>query len=96
MTGTREQLSGAAADMGWRRVAGTERHTDIYRSEPHSIMVDFSRDGMVIEARLFADAPDPRQTLPPRMLAEVGKNTGNKRQRIKSWMYHYQNRARQQ
>ena len=91
---TREELKVAAAELGWQRVVGTVRNTDIYRNAPHSVMVDFSRDGMmVIEARLFADAPDVRQTLPPRVLAAVTKNSVNKNRRIRSWFYDYQARS---
>lgn len=90
---TREDLENAAADLGWDRLGGTARNTDIYRNTPHSIMVDFSRDGMIVEARLFVDAPDPRQTLPPKVVAAVTKNNVNKHRRIRSWMYDHQTRT---
>ena len=93
MTATRDELKGAAEDLGWSLVAGTSRYVDVFRNEPYSIMVDFSRDGVIVEARLFRDAPDPRQALPPRLLASVTKNNAGKRRRIRSWLYDHQTRV---
>jgi hypothetical protein len=93
MTCTREELIEAAPGLDWAPVNSGDRYVDIYRAEPYSIMVHFSRDGMVINAHLFRDPPDTRQQLPPRVLAEVDKFTPNKRRRIRSWMYDYKKSA---
>jgi hypothetical protein len=96
MTSTRDELREAADDLGWRRLADTTPHSDVYRCEPYSVVVEFSRDdAMVIQARLFSDAPDPRLNLPPRILAEVDKGNQNKRRRIRAWFYDYRRSASQ-
>lgn len=92
MTATREDIKGAANDLGWSRVDGLTRNTDVYRNAPHSIMVDFSRDGMIINASLFIDAPDARTTLPPKVVKTVTKHDANKYRRIRSWLYDHQTR----
>jgi hypothetical protein len=93
VSNTREELRGAASELGWGRLPDTETLTDVYRNAPYSVMVEFSRDGMVIEARLFSDAPDSRQKLPPRIVAAVDKGNQNKRRRIRAWFYDYRIRA---
>lgn len=93
MTCTRDELKEAARDLGWAAVDSRNSRVDIYRAVPYSVMVEFSRDGMIIAAQLFGDAPEARQQLPPRLLAEVGKNNANKRRRIRSWFYDYRQAA---
>lgn len=93
MTCTREVLKEAAADLGWNAIANTDRYVDIYRCEPYSVMVHYTRDGMVVDAHLLTDPPDTRQKLPPRVVAAVGKVNANKRRRIRSWLYNYKRPA---
>lgn len=91
MSGTREELRVAATDLGWERLDRTAATVDVYRCAPHSILVDFRRgaDDAIHEARLFRDAPDGRQQLPPRLLAEATAMDSNKRRRVRSWLYDY-------
>lgn len=89
MTATRDELKESAERLGWGPPLNNESHVDIYRAEPYSIMVEFSRDGMITHAHLFTDPPDRRQQLQPRVIASADKFTANKRRRVLSWFYHY-------
>jgi len=93
MTSTRDTIREAASDLGWVALDNIDRYVDIYRTEPYSVMVHFTRDGMVIDASLFTDAPDARQKLPPRIVRSVGKFDANKQRRIRSWLYDFKRAA---
>lgn len=93
MPQTRQELIGAAQDLRWNVIDTGQKFVDVYRCEPYSIMVTFSRDGMVTDAMLFTDPPDARQQLPPRVLAECHKFDANKYRRIRSWLYDYKQAA---
>jgi hypothetical protein len=92
---SRDDISAAAGDLGWAAIS-TQGRVDIYRSEPYSIMVEFQRDNAVCQASLFADAPEVRQNLQPRVLKAVTKFDTNKYRRIRSWLYDYQSRLASQ
>lgn len=93
MTCTREELKDSAANQGWVAIDNTDRYVDIYRAEPYSIMVHFTRDGMIIDAQLFTDPPDARLKLAPRIVAAVDKHNANKQRRIRAWMYDHKQSA---
>lgn len=92
MSDARTELRECAEHNGWEVIEGSaDDPADVYRQAPFSVLVDFRKDDSVASARLFHDAPDPRQILPPRVIGEIFPHGEGrpKRVSVQVWLREY-------